>query len=638
MIAALLILLPIKTHAQGTPVQNSYSIFVSNTCPGQLSCQTFDVQAVTQSVLRVKYTAGAGHCSSLSMRISVDGVQVAVSGPLAAGQSSANYDFGPVSSGSHLVSLRAEGILGGCNTGNLINWAGSVEITTSVQQASITVSAVPTHGGTVTGGGTYTVGSQVSISATPAPNWAFSGWNDGIITNPRTVTVPAGGANYTANFQSSSVITVVANPLEGGVVAGGGTFQIGSQQQISASPSQFWIFEGWSDGSTAISRTITVPPNGASYTANFSKICKPQRVEFIFSDLTQPGETKRLEYLEAKSGERIEVWQVAENFTHLTTHYELRYYVPGAGHALRDGRIIGACHFVAGRNILYVTFCGEDRNYPDRFERFEWVNIDFDGDDWKPFPNGLLDIRTYYYDVRLDYLSAVLRQYNYPPGCYPLTDEECLGRLGKPVYEYVETNPPLAAAASGGLDQSFFDALTANLDAMGVPDEQLGMKAIRIAPSDIDMTGAVDSGDFQIAALGLGSCRGDANYNSVLDLDRDGCVTFADLQLQFSEDSDGDGATDFDEFIAGTVPNDVSSRLTVSVSRESSTDNPVIQWPSVAGRIYRVQWTTQLSAGWMGDVASGIFGSPPLNSISDPVNHGSGNMFYRVEVQYPVSP
>jgi hypothetical protein len=73
--------------------------------------------------------------------------------------------------------------------------------------ASVTVNANPTAGGTVTGGGTYAVGSQAQISAAASRFYTFANWSDGNTDTPRTITVPSAGATYTASFSPTAVIT-----------------------------------------------------------------------------------------------------------------------------------------------------------------------------------------------------------------------------------------------------------------------------------------------------------------------------------------------------------------------------------------------------------------------------------------------
>jgi uncharacterized repeat protein (TIGR03803 family) len=147
----------------------------------------------------------------------------------------------------------------------------------AAETALITVQANPSDGGTVSGGGTYPIGSSVRIVASANSSWQFTGWSDnGAQTH--NVTVPAGGATFTANFISTTnetaPVTVQANPSNAGVVGGGGTYPIGSSVRIVAGANSGWEFTGWSDNG-AQTHNIIVPAGGAAFTANFaSNACK----------------------------------------------------------------------------------------------------------------------------------------------------------------------------------------------------------------------------------------------------------------------------------------------------------------------------------------------------------------------------
>jgi len=87
--------------------------------------------------------------------------------------------------------------------------------------ATLSVYASPPDSGTVSGGGTYTVGSSRQISATASTGWHFSAWSDGSTSNPRAVTVPAGGAAYTATFAANTcTVAYNGNGSTGGSTAG----------------------------------------------------------------------------------------------------------------------------------------------------------------------------------------------------------------------------------------------------------------------------------------------------------------------------------------------------------------------------------------------------------------------------------
>ena len=90
----------------------------------------------------------------------------------------------------------------------------------------ITTIAQPAEGGTVIGGGVYPYGTEVTLTARPNDNYEFVCWSDGIVSNPRYITVTQ-DASYTALFSSQGpqnyTITVLANEPELGTVEGSGT-------------------------------------------------------------------------------------------------------------------------------------------------------------------------------------------------------------------------------------------------------------------------------------------------------------------------------------------------------------------------------------------------------------------------------
>ena len=50
-----------------------------------------------------------------------------------------------------------------------------------------TLTATAGDGGSVSGGGTFSQGTQVSITATPNAGYSFSSWSNGSTANPLTV-------------------------------------------------------------------------------------------------------------------------------------------------------------------------------------------------------------------------------------------------------------------------------------------------------------------------------------------------------------------------------------------------------------------------------------------------------------------
>ena len=67
-------------------------------------------------------------------------------------------------------------------------------------QRTVTMLAQPSNGGTVTGGGIFTIGLSRTITASANPGWTFFHWDDGNTFNPRNIIVPSCDITYTAIF------------------------------------------------------------------------------------------------------------------------------------------------------------------------------------------------------------------------------------------------------------------------------------------------------------------------------------------------------------------------------------------------------------------------------------------------------
>jgi hypothetical protein len=124
--------------------QTTTSYPVSATCSGggQLCNNVASVPITTTGLLQVQFVGGGGLCSNIRIHLIVDGTEVAVTGFVGAGGSTGIVNLGPVSSGSHVLGLQAEGQVGGCNVGVLAGWSGTAQVTTN--SAAVLAQAVPT--------------------------------------------------------------------------------------------------------------------------------------------------------------------------------------------------------------------------------------------------------------------------------------------------------------------------------------------------------------------------------------------------------------------------------------------------------------------------------------------------------------
>ena len=143
---------------------------------------------------------------------------------------------------------------------------------------SIRVSANPTNGGTVTGGGSYQQGQSCTVSATANADFSFLNWTENgnvVSTSANYTFTVTGGRNLVANFVTGPVyytISVSANPENAGTVTGGGSYENGASCTVTATPNQRFVFVNWTeDGvevSTEQSYTFTVTSD-RSLVANF---------------------------------------------------------------------------------------------------------------------------------------------------------------------------------------------------------------------------------------------------------------------------------------------------------------------------------------------------------------------------------
>ena len=155
-----------------------------------------------------------------------------------------------------------------------------INVSSAPQTYTITVSANPTNGGTVTGGGSYNSGASCTVTATAATGYTFTNWTESgnvVSTNASyTFTVNA-NRNLVANFTyvpPTYTITVSANPTQGGTVDGGGTYQEGQSCTVSASANNGYVFTNWTENGNVVSTnaryTFTVNGN-RTLVANFTQ-------------------------------------------------------------------------------------------------------------------------------------------------------------------------------------------------------------------------------------------------------------------------------------------------------------------------------------------------------------------------------
>lgn len=121
----------------------------------------------------------------------------------------------------------------------------------------LTVTADPSGAGTVSGGGAYDWGAEITLEALANEGWVFSHWSEGDATvseQPVLTLVVTQNQALVAHFAVQTfLITVEVQPVEGGSASGTGTYDYDQTAVLSAQPASGWEFSGWEENATLVS-------------------------------------------------------------------------------------------------------------------------------------------------------------------------------------------------------------------------------------------------------------------------------------------------------------------------------------------------------------------------------------------------
>ena len=142
---------------------------------------------------------------------------------------------------------------------------------------NVNVYANPANGGKVSGGGAVSAGGSVTLSAIPNRNFYFNGWVIGgqTVSTATNYTI----SNVTVNIYVTAVfsqnyvnITVTSNNSNGGAVVGGGTVSYGGSTTIAAKAYDGYVFAGWKEGDTIVSKDASVKLSNLTVDRKFTAI------------------------------------------------------------------------------------------------------------------------------------------------------------------------------------------------------------------------------------------------------------------------------------------------------------------------------------------------------------------------------
>ena len=125
-------------------------------------------------------------------------------------------------------------------------------------EREITLSVNPPEWGNVSGGGVYSIGETVTVTAEPYPDFQFINWKeeDNIVSTAASYSFPVlASRNLIANFVPSNIeITLSKNIEEGGTVLGEGIYSYGQTVIVSADMNlPQYQFENWTEDGNVVS-------------------------------------------------------------------------------------------------------------------------------------------------------------------------------------------------------------------------------------------------------------------------------------------------------------------------------------------------------------------------------------------------
>ena len=150
-------------------------------------------------------------------------------------------------------------------------------------QYTITATASPSNGGTVSGAGQYYGNTSCTLTASPAAHYDFVNWKKGssvVSTNPTYTFTVTENASFTANFVALQPHSVTCNPVENGSISANPTTAYKNETvTLSATPASGYFFSAWevrdaNNNSIAVTgNQFTMPDSDVTVSATFVQGC-----------------------------------------------------------------------------------------------------------------------------------------------------------------------------------------------------------------------------------------------------------------------------------------------------------------------------------------------------------------------------
>ncbi|WP_051189462.1 ice-binding family protein [Daejeonella oryzae] len=138
----------------------------------------------------------------------------------------------------------------------------------TVGNFAVNLSSNPAAGGITAGGGQFSAGSLVTVTASPNTGYTFVNWTDNgaiVSTSSSFQFLISGNRTLVANYRvvpaSQLAVVLSSSPTAGGTTDGEGSYNSGSSVTVTSNPNPGYTFTNWTDKATGV-----VASTSANYT------------------------------------------------------------------------------------------------------------------------------------------------------------------------------------------------------------------------------------------------------------------------------------------------------------------------------------------------------------------------------------
>ena len=147
-----------------------------------------------------------------------------------------------------------------------------------LNQYHITVTANPNEGGSVYGGATYWYGENCTLTASANNGYHFVNWTKNgvqVSTDISYTFIVTEAADYVGHFALNQYqINVSADPTDGGLVTGSGSYEHGETVTLTATANNSYHFVNWTKNNSVVSTNATysfTATETADFVAHFER-------------------------------------------------------------------------------------------------------------------------------------------------------------------------------------------------------------------------------------------------------------------------------------------------------------------------------------------------------------------------------